>query len=736
VKLNITIRRLVGRALTTALILYLVAAMLGGSRAAQGIRQSDQDSAPGAGETAPSPEYGTLRFVHAVDVGLMPLAVAPQEAPIALPPKPLSPVPVAKPLPAEVGTAVSAPEALAPLSPTTGTGFMGLASTDNVGYTVDPPDPNGAIGPNHFVEIANVTLRVFSRTGTAVTTVSLDAFFGSTGAFDPQILYDAMSGAWFASAVAIDSAGAGTGRLYVAVSETDDPTGTWHVYQDTLSGDFQDYPGLGVSDDKLAVSYNRFGIANPYPYHGVQTLVVEKADLLGHVASPAMARVPADPDTARFTIRPAQSLSTTSTQYMVSVDCCTATQIHIYRLTGTPAGGNLSVAELTRTITSLDFPPDAVQPGTAKLISTGDNRLLGASWRNGKLWTTATNACNGGYACGRFIEYDTGSDSVLRDFNVGASGHYYYYPAVRADVADDALAVLSHSSASVYPEVVVAARLSSDPANTMRGPFVLKTGETFHDNVLCPSAPSSCRWGDYLGAAVDPSDSSVVWVVGEYAKNDGRANWGTWIDCLSLTPSSNHDGEVIPTGRGPGPDVTNPMGDLAADGCDPDADNDGLPNTSEGVFPIPGCPQATAATDPLNPDSDGDGVIDGVECSLGTDPASAASRPAADSTCADPDADGVRSVLEVRGWGTDPNVADSDGDGKADGVELADVNGDGSLNFTDALIIAKAASVVAPFAPGPLTAAEKRAYDLDRNAVVNFFDALLVAKRAAALPAC
>lgn len=723
-------------ALPVALGLYLASGMAGGPRAVHGVERWQQDAGGPASGTAAPAEYGALQFVHAVGVGLSASPAAPAQGSGIVLPKPLSPFPVTKPTPGEPDAAAAASSVGAAAFPAIGTGFLGLGSTDNVGFTVDPPDPNGATGPSHFVEIANITLRIFSRAGASLSTISLDSFFGSSGAFDPQVIYDAISGRWFATAVAIDTGGAGTGHLYIAVSETDDPTGTWHVYQDSLSGDFQDYPGVGVSDDKLAVSYNRFGISSPYPYHGVQTLVVQKSDLLNHVANPSMARVPATPNTDRFTIRPAQSLSATATLYMASVDCCTANQIHIYRLTGSPADANLTVSELTRSVSSLAVPPDAAQPGTAKLVSTGDNRLLGASWRNGRLWTTATNACNGSYACGRFIEYDTSSDTIHQDFNVGASGNFYYYPAVRADAAGNALAVLTHSSASTYPEVVVAARLATDALNTMRGPFLVKAGETFHDNSLCDPAPSSCRWGDYLGAALDPNDTSVVWVVGEYARNDGRANWGTWIDCLSLTPSSNHDGEVIATGRGPGPDVTNPIGDLAADGCDPDADNDGLPNASEGAYPMPGCPSATAATDALNPDSDSDGVLDGVECSLGSDPMDAASRPPLDNTCADPDADGVRTVLEVRGWGTDPSAADSDGDGKADGVELADVNGDGALNFSDALIIAKAAALVAPFNSGPLSPVEKRAYDLDRNAAVNFFDALAAAKRAAGLPAC
>lgn len=198
----------------------------------------------------------------------------------------------------------------------------------------------------------------------------------------------------------------------------------------------------------------------------------------------------------------------------------------------------------------------------------------------------------------------------------------------------------------------------------------------------------------------------------------------------------NADGERIDNGRGPADDTTNPMGDNLGDACDDDDDNDGLLDAAEGAWPVPGCASATSPTNRQVADSDGDGVLDGVECALGSNPVDAASKPAPDATCTDPDADGVRSTLETRGWGTSPTAVDSDGDGRPDGVEIVDVDGNGVANFLDALVIAKAAAGAPPFVPPPLTSVEVRALDLDRNGTVNFLDALLAAKRAASVPPC
>jgi len=77
--------------------------------------------------------------------------------------------------------------------------------------------------------------------------------------------------------------------------------------------------------------------------------------------------------------------------------------------------------------------------------------------------------------------------------------------------------------------------------------------------------------------------------------------------------------------------------------------------------------EATLGTDPNNADSDGDGIMDGIETGvLDSDPLDASSPGTA---TVDPDGDGLPTVIE-NGLGTDPNNADSDNDGISDGWEF------------------------------------------------------------------
>lgn len=74
--------------------------------------------------------------------------------------------------------------------------------------------------------------------------------------------------------------------------------------------------------------------------------------------------------------------------------------------------------------------------------------------------------------------------------------------------------------------------------------------------------------------------------------------------------------------------------------------------------------EATLGTDPNNADTDGDGIMDGFEASFSqTDPLDTDSFPI------DADLDGLPAELETS-FGTDPNNVDSDNDGIADGWEF------------------------------------------------------------------
>jgi hypothetical protein len=75
---------------------------------------------------------------------------------------------------------------------------------------------------------------------------------------------------------------------------------------------------------------------------------------------------------------------------------------------------------------------------------------------------------------------------------------------------------------------------------------------------------------------------------------------------------------------------------------------------------VDACGEPFYGTNPTIADTDGDGLDDGEEINIyGTDP-----------NAADTDGDGLDDGEEINDFGTDPNLADTDGDGLDDGVEI------------------------------------------------------------------
>ena len=266
-------------------------------------------------------------------------------------------------------------------------------------------------------------------------------------------------------------------------------------------------------------------------------------------------------------------------------------------------------------------------------------------------------------------------------------------------------------------------------------------------------------YGYRLNAALDTDGDGVTDVTDNCpgASNASQAN----ADSGPNPPAGNNG--VIDNGPGvPGNDATIANGDTFGDSCDGDDDNDGLPD-SEDTEPLgatgicapfagssdghanpsggdftnddngdgnPATPMGTDAAD-NGPswDTDNDGVPDGYECLRGTNPRSAASKPAAIADDAnDDDADGLPNGYELR-WGTDPKSIDTDRDGKGDCVEAADIDGNGVANFPgDTIAIAKAANGII---------GKTQDFDFNHDGVVNFpGDAVNHAKRTNAVIPC
>jgi hypothetical protein len=238
------------------------------------------------------------------------------------------------------------------------------------------------------------------------------------------------------------------------------------------------------------------------------------------------------------------------------------------------------------------------------------------------------------------------------------------------------------------------------------------------------------RWERHGGTVFDAPNYVEIGLA--HFSDYGVFDCGTGTDTDALI--DNGPG-VVPV------DDTVANSDGTLDLCDLDDDNDGLADVDElsstacAPFDLSGtahpnpaggditndddgdgdaaAPMGMDATDNgASWDTDNDGVLDGYECSSGSNPRDRLSKPAAlGDDGSDSDGDGMLNGWERRGWGTDPNLVNTDGDGGGDCREAADVDGNGVVNSTGDFV----AYANAMFK----NAGKTMDFDLDKNGLAN-----------------
>jgi hypothetical protein len=405
-----------------------------------------------------------------------------------------------------------APAPTAPALPMGGLG--GFEAFGSTGWT--PPDPDLAVGPNHIVAVVNGGIRIFDKSGNQSYSNSLVSFWSSVGAggfvFDPVALFDPHTQRYVVAAA--DGAGSND-AICIAVSDNDDPNGTWHKYRFPVSSTctFLDFPNLGVNKDALFMSGDCFSGG------GNRIFMWDMNDLTNGL--PATMK-------QQQTSSGTQSLGATK-NYDISSDAAyfattyagSSQQIMVRAITnpnGTPVLHSKYVS-----VPSYSWPPNATQLGTSNQAATIDYRIKSGVVRNGKLWlchnTGNNNACQV-----RWYEIDlrgwptSGAYPTLLQsgtLNYGSGDHTWFGDI---NVSDNGLAAISfsRSSATQYISIEYATREASDPAGVFSNPELLQ---------MSTSPEGGNRWGDYSGLEEDPVIPGKFWSHNEFR----TSSWKTWV---------------------------------------------------------------------------------------------------------------------------------------------------------------------------------------------------------------
>jgi len=414
---------------------------------------------------------------------------------------------------------------------TLGTNFDSIDITECCDSgTLNPPDPELAVGPDHIIAVVNASLEIYDKAGTTlVGPLPFETFFASIPGgctvfpFDPNVLYDESADRF------IIAADGNLARYCVGVSQTGDPTGAYFFYDfpTNVGADF-DYPHAGVGVDAIYVGANMFG-----------------GNVTGRVFAFEKSAMYAGTPAASAT----QTLGSSGTPQPMNIKGLFPTSGPHYILTsrgGTsnpelfglfswddPFGADTLIDLTTFNLetehgVTVGFPVSNPQMGGSNITSFNP-RPLDFEYRNGSGWFTNFVSCNPGGGtinCIQWAQVDVATASIT-DSGVFADDSFYrFMPDLAVNRCEDMVVGYSRSSSTSFAGIHAAGREAGDPAGTLRGELEIKAGEIVFGG--------TSRWGDYTGMTIDP-DGSTFWYLGEYSKDNGAgSNWGTYIGAVAF----------------------------------------------------------------------------------------------------------------------------------------------------------------------------------------------------------
>jgi len=442
-----------------------------------------------------------------------------------------------------------------------------------------PPDSDGDVGPNHYVEAVNKAFRVFDKSGTPLAAPkTYNSFFTGTGTpcdnnnqGDPIAFYDHQADRWVISDFAFPAFPGTSFYECIGVSQSPDPVaGPWALYAIQIdpanTNQLGDYPKFAMWNDGGTQNAYFFTVnlfTTPTTFVGVRAFALDRASMLG--GGPANAIAFTIPPVAlgdSYSLVPAGFRTgdpppTGRDEMLLAIDSpptggVTLTQVHGWKFHvdfGNPGNSTLGVlpnhspnAEITvngfiDAFTNGAGSTIVPQQGTTDRIdSLGDRMMTPVVYQNlggtESLWadyTVCQNAPCTQPTGVRWYQFDVTSGTFpatpvqQQTWTNGGDSLFRFMPSIAVDNSGNTAIGYSVSNSADHPGIRYAGRLAADPLNDLgQGEATMFTGAG-------SQLGSSGRWGDYSMPTVDPSDGMTFWTVGEHYATTGSFDWHTRI---------------------------------------------------------------------------------------------------------------------------------------------------------------------------------------------------------------
>ena len=494
-----------------------------------------------------------------------------------------------------------------------GAGFPGASNNDNgsiLGFLIAPPDTDGEVGPNHFVQMINLLTTIYDKQGNIVQNggpFPSNAIWGGIGGNcgpnnqgDPVVLYDEVEDRWLVSQFAFPD-NLSTFSQCVAISQTGDPTGGYNRYEFSFDGfGLNDYPKHGLVSGSVTMIANLFRKRGPrFTFAGTFLGVMDKAamyagqpaSLLGfNVGSNEFGFVAGDLDgtgSAPALFATAMSTADAFDIWEIDVDWSTenASVSQVASIPITPYDSDLCSASREACIPQPSGGP-ALEAIADRLMHRLQIRDFG-TYRT--MLASHTVDVGGGRAGIRWYELrETTVDgwSLYQEGTFGPNdGENRWMPSAAMNAAGDIGIGYLLGSSNTFVSTAVAGQSAS-----ASGSGSLDSAE----DVCAPGSgvqQDTGRSGDYSATSIDPIDDSF-WHTNEVFVNTGQFQWSTFVCSFTVGSGGGTGGNNPPTAG-----FTSSCTDRSCDFTDTSTDSDGPVSSWSWTF---GDGQSSAVQNPSN----------------------------------------------------------------------------------------------------------------------------------------
>ena len=440
-----------------------------------------------------------------------------------------------------------------------GTNFTGTQRSDEtalLGFSYNPPNFSGAVGPTNVVELLNGDYSVYDRTGALQTArISSDNFWntalgqsGGTGGVtfsaDNRILYDPASQRWYAAG--LYAHGTTNSQFLIGVTTGSDPSlQNWRAFSvkaDNTSARYADFVELGMNGTGVYMTANMFPVDTSVTTVTETAIGIPKSSLMAATPSLTGVQMQANlPATAGvntglgFSAYP--SFDPTGSTQPVNTFSLVTGNANRAKVDQFPAGfttpWQVNTVSPLAVIPGQSQAPDAHQPGTTDRVWPIDSRQSTTVFsRNGHLYSV--NGINVGGRAGIQWQDVLISNPRTVVFNtIFDTNMDLYEPSLALNDAGNIVIGYSASSDTIPISTYVAVGQTDFNGNTTFGtPVQTHVGaDTYH---ILDTNLNKIRWGDYSSTVIDPNDPYSFWTFQGFI--NGNNNWAVQVTQIQVVP--------------------------------------------------------------------------------------------------------------------------------------------------------------------------------------------------------